>query len=656
MSNTHHHRVTGLCLLLLFAGVFSAPLAVADEARLTDVQGSLSGSWYDPNRDGEGFVFEFGKTASSTIATVYWFTHKDGQPFWLIGAREYDPELFDEVGLLEFDLLEVSGTGFGTEFVPDDIAQTPKGSIGFVFEDCDRVLATYSPPQNDAGLGTESIEYQLERITLGLTGVPCQEKQTVPQCNDPALIQSYRLQQKNANVYEFVDKEQSPEFEYAGQVSKPGPMQYFTQGSIVYDLWEDGHDDVFVPLMRGYAAPVDNRTKPLMFKNENGVFVERGADLEDIPKLPGVRRVAKLEGPNDPFNGLFMVQHGGDFMDGDSMLLAAGDIPSNVSDMMEPFPKYKYLEDANPTLVNAHSMGGGDINGNGRTDFVVGDWGNFWGEPTPTKPFFLVQKSDGSGWRVEESDFLDDVMNNQPMVNPDAGDGNLLIDLHLADFNGDGLDDLVAGWGHGSTHSYVFFNQGDGRFSRSDAQQLPDPPYGIDNSLHLKTFSLDISGNGANDLVIIYSRDTPYYKGYAFQILINDGNGQFEDETDARMSTLDAFADPDDYESWSDEFSFLDINGDGHVDLIGSQGWPDAAIRVWLNDGNGVFIEKSVNDDLLGQGVWNTVGWVAQQNGDIDTLVFQKTDLPGETAEFYTRISFSHYSLVPETADCDADK
>jgi len=159
-------------LLIVISGLATAQ----DERLFTEVRGSLSGSWYDPSRDGEGFVLEFSEIPSGAAATVYWFTQKEGNPYWLIGSREYDVAAFDEVGLLEFELLEVAGTGFGEDFDSTEIEQIPRGTITFVFEGCNSAIASWTPETGSDYLGTETLEYDLDRITLGLDGVECDPK------------------------------------------------------------------------------------------------------------------------------------------------------------------------------------------------------------------------------------------------------------------------------------------------------------------------------------------------------------------------------------------------------------------------------------------------------------------------------------------------
>jgi uncharacterized protein YjdB len=396
-------------------------------------------------------------------------------------------------------------------------------------------------------------------------------------------------------VYEFTDNTRVPPYEYAGVQYPGGLVSYFAQGFAVHDLWRDGRPDVFVPLMKGYATGIDTRFRPFFFRNVDGRLQFATVNM---PAIPGVRRIAALGRQNDPFGGLFAVQHDThDKRMGDALLIAAGAAPFDATNRIAPLPLAATM--GRNTAVNAHSMAGGDLDGDGRTDFVVGDWGNYPSCLT-CGPYFLRQQPDGR-WLVDQDSVLRAITFDQPMINPGAGEGhNLLIDLHLADVTGNGLADLIAGYGHGSTSSWVYYNQGGGRFSRAASRALPTPPFGVNNSMHLKTFDLDINRDGAQDLVIIFSRFVPYYGGYAFQILINDGRGGFRDESFSRMRSIPENEAPVRRLSWSDNFQFIDVNGDGQPDLIGAHGggdgWP-GRVRVWLNSG-GFFNEIPVRYDL----------------------------------------------------------
>lgn len=165
-----------------------APVTLAPRVDIPGVRGALSGSWYDPSRNGEGFVFDFGSNPESPVVTVYWFTHRDGEPYWLIGITEYDAAVLNDTGLLEFDLLEISGTGFGDDFSANELEQIERGSLSLVFEGCDRAIASWSPEAGSDELGTSSLEYELQRITLGLDGVPCSEGATSPQTRPESAV------------------------------------------------------------------------------------------------------------------------------------------------------------------------------------------------------------------------------------------------------------------------------------------------------------------------------------------------------------------------------------------------------------------------------------------------------------------------------------
>ena len=74
----------------------------------------------------------------------------------------------------------------------------------------------------------------------------------------------------------------------------------------------------------------------------------------------------------------------------------------------------------------------------------------------------MIQNQTNS-FDVVHSDFFSSLI-NMPTVNTDVDANNLLLDMHLADVNGDGYDDLITGYGHGSSYSHLFINNGAGEF------------------------------------------------------------------------------------------------------------------------------------------------------------------------------------------------
>lgn len=155
---------------------------------LTMIKGSLSGSWYDKNRDGEGFVFEFAENKDSSIALVYWFTHRDGVPYWLYGTTELKEDSFNRSGVLTFELAEVSGTGFGQRFEPSDLQETPRGLLEVTFGACNQSNAVYTPNQASFDLASEPTSFELERITSGLDSVPCSNGLMLPKTTNLGYV------------------------------------------------------------------------------------------------------------------------------------------------------------------------------------------------------------------------------------------------------------------------------------------------------------------------------------------------------------------------------------------------------------------------------------------------------------------------------------
>ncbi len=440
----------------------------------------------------------------------------------------------------------------------------------------------------------------------------------------------------DSQVWSFQTDERNPDYEYAGQWYTGSVVSFFPQGQSVADFWTDGFPDILVPLNKGYATGIDTRIKPLLFKNNGSGFREAGDEVVGgLTAIPGLRRVGTFSDQTSGISGVFGVAHDtGDGNHADALLLTAGSVPSNMTSSLPRLPLANTAGRDN--AVDAHSMATGDLTGNGLTDFIVGEWRESDG------PYKLIQEPAGQ-WLVEKDTFLRQLAYEQPLVNSSTGENNnLLLDIHLADFNGDGFDDLVAGWGHGSSYSYVYFNDGQGGFSDSRRIRLPESIYGIDNNLHLKTFSFDADSDGDQDLLIIHSRYDPYYGGYTFQLLSNDGGQEF---TDRSTSNLHAISGRERTYAgrlqWSDNFYLIDVNQDGFVDIVGSD---FDGVRLWLSNGAGEFFELEVDtlDELQG-GIFM---FADMGGGRTSSLVFRQGWIDSQGTE--NRIWFEQVDLIPE--------
>jgi len=125
--------------LFAFASI-SALLAAPLEAH--DPLAFASGSWFDPQRNGEGFVVQI---LPEERAVVTWFTYppdgEEGGQAWLIGTGTA------AAGVIEIaDLRRPVGAVFGPGFDPGDVVREPWGRLEITVHDCDRATANWSGP------------------------------------------------------------------------------------------------------------------------------------------------------------------------------------------------------------------------------------------------------------------------------------------------------------------------------------------------------------------------------------------------------------------------------------------------------------------------------------------------------------------------------
>ena len=129
--------------------------------RLTDIFGhgcgktetpptsDLSGSWYDPAHNGEGFIVE---QLSEHQALVFWFTYDDsGNQSWLLstGTMKGNRITFPE-------LLQPVGGKFGRSFDPGDVNRRPWGEL--ILElDCSGGAAAYQPKMEGYSSGSQNL-------------------------------------------------------------------------------------------------------------------------------------------------------------------------------------------------------------------------------------------------------------------------------------------------------------------------------------------------------------------------------------------------------------------------------------------------------------------------------------------------------------------
>ncbi len=268
----------------------------------------------------------------------------------------------------------------------------------------------------------------------------------------------------------------------------------------------------------------------------------------------------------------------------------------------------------------SHSAEAADIDGDGDLDIYVGNGG---GGSAYVKPFFLINNGQGGFTRSDS---------NLPSVLLDGARPNHWSEAFL-DVDGDGDKDLFLGSSLNSG-ARLLINDGRGVFTDSGRVM----PAGAANADAVDIVSLDVNNDGRADLVISYSVFGAGDPTRQIQLLINDGQRGFTDETATRLpSTIQGGA-------WSRRVHLTDVNGDGKTDLVLSNG---SDTPVYVNDGAGKFVElpsllpgnrfdQITPADVNGDGRTDFIAWRGvfnnAENLRVDTWRDAGTNLTGTTA------------------------
>lgn len=126
--------------------------------------GDFSGSYFDPERAGEGALIEVGQVDERKVLQVSWYTYDNGQPLWIYGVADFA----GRDTRIQVPLQTFSGARFGQEFSPSDVSGTPWGEATISFTSCQHMNLDWVR-QSDGEQG----QYRYQRTVNRLLGSGC---------------------------------------------------------------------------------------------------------------------------------------------------------------------------------------------------------------------------------------------------------------------------------------------------------------------------------------------------------------------------------------------------------------------------------------------------------------------------------------------------
>ncbi len=112
-----------------------------------DVLDGVSGAWYDPTHNGEGWFLEY---LGNNSVLMYWFTYDNlGNQKWMLDVGNIDANK-----LITFsNLVQVNGTFFGDNFNSANTSNIPWGTMQMQINDCNSLSVSYDSPIGIYGQG-----------------------------------------------------------------------------------------------------------------------------------------------------------------------------------------------------------------------------------------------------------------------------------------------------------------------------------------------------------------------------------------------------------------------------------------------------------------------------------------------------------------------
>lgn len=133
------------------------------------VNPGLTGTWWNSDRAGEGFLLEFGYFNNELMLFATFYTYDDmGNQAWLVAQSE------GAIGgdTVAANVFLVNGPMWGGDFDPADRNIVAWGSGEFSFPSCSNGHVSLTPGPEGTALGFTNLEYDLSRDLL-TSGIEC---------------------------------------------------------------------------------------------------------------------------------------------------------------------------------------------------------------------------------------------------------------------------------------------------------------------------------------------------------------------------------------------------------------------------------------------------------------------------------------------------
>jgi len=289
----------------------------------------------------------------------------------------------------------------------------------------------------------------------------------------------------------------------------------------------------------------------------------------------------------------------------------------------------------NQTTQLNHGGSIGDVDGDGYLDILVNSLrdGNF------------LLMNDGTGHFIDRTDMLPRaIIPNTTITKTNTYSG-------IVDINGDSRGDIILGrWDStGPLASQVLLNDGTGNFTKLAPIDLPTS--GVFKEIVLDVKAIDLNGDLLPDLMIsttsggvadpvtgLASGSPSYYTTPYIQLLVNDGNGHFHDETTTRLPQMLVGN-----SGWYSSIENIDFNHDGHPDILATAAVGNTnSSKVFINNGDGKF-------DKVWESASGEIGIAADINNDGSTDLLTFTDASGNNPSLsasQNKLSNSHIYIA----------